>query len=158
MSFVDGELADVASERVSRHMATCHRCRNVARIFEATDRLLDATGAIGVPGGFQASVLAQVHRRTSRRFAVSPFFGRLAAAAVILLLVGGFAAFVIQPRNAQRPTEFHHLAPVAALADTIELFENLEVVDDASLFMQIEAVTWFREEVPVEPDPADGST
>jgi len=161
MMYVDGELDAETRDHLSRHLDVCERCRAVARSFGATDGLLDAMGTVPVPEGFSERILRVARRRVQGvppRRGVRRLLSRLAAAAVLVAAVGVFFALAARLRPVASSGQLTGPVPVRELAETIELFENLEVVDDAELFIQIEAVSWSGQDDPPQADPGGGST
>ena len=132
-ALLDGELDGAPRRAMDEHLAVCAPCAAERRAQAAAWRLLDLAGPSSLPAGFTEKVVAR-----ARAEGDSPGSNLLrlvplpaAAAAAVILAVGGVALFVHsrgRPGDAA-PAE----APPEQLLDNLAVLESMDVLEDGDL-------------------------
>lgn len=137
--YMDAELAPDTTSAVEAHLATCSDCQGLLAEYCRTQSILQSLPLVAPPPTWRAELLEKVSGKRRRALSAWRFFvprlGSLAAALLVILLVGNlyiFPSYVAQGRHDGL------LRGMGALAGAPEMEDNKqqepEVTNEATLY------------------------
>jgi hypothetical protein len=92
--YLEGELDAAEARAVGAHLASCPTCRAAAEERELLLRAAGTLPALEVPSGFTQMIMERISPAPARERVRASRLGRLAAAAAVLAVTLGLAAFL----------------------------------------------------------------